>query len=57
MRVFIDCYGGIHKQDLQGNHHSFDDKPAFIGPDGMMAWYDRGQLIKVIEYDGLTWYG
>lgn len=51
--VKVDEEGNIATYAGNGYLHSFNGKPAFIGPDGMMAWYDMGHVIKIVCSDEL----
>lgn len=52
MRLMVDRYGNIHRLNNQNQHHSFDGKPAYIGYDGTLTWYDKGRFIKRLHPDG-----
>ena len=63
MRMVINSMGSICTFNDDGNHHSFDDKPAVIYADGEQHWFKHGRrhrdnnLPAVVEPGGIKhWY-
>lgn len=53
MRVGIQFDGSIAIFNDDYRLHSFNNKPAYIKPDGTMYWYNDGQIIKSLSPSGI----
>lgn len=54
MRIEIDKYGVICTYNSANKLHSFNNKPAYIRPNGAVYWYANGKITKIMWPDGLV---
>lgn len=52
MRIKIGFNGAIETYNEAGHLHSFNNKPAYISPNGAVYWYDNGRITKAISHKG-----
>lgn len=46
--------GMILIRNAQGRLQSFNGKPAIIAPNGRLAWYESGRIMKEVDPSGLV---